>query len=112
MLAHQYGWTLSYIMEKVYPEDFFLLSRQIKMRNVDEFLMQARIVANPHAEKETAQEFIDDLMEQRDWFRGNPSTRDKLDRVGLNAFKQQVRQNSKFGRVRQKGEEKPDEVLE
>ncbi len=82
------------------------------MRHVDEFLMQSRIVANPHTESESAQEFINDLLDQRAWWREEPSERSKLDRLGLAAFKQQVRENSKFGKVRHKGEKNNNEVLE
>jgi len=99
-------------MSNVYPADFFNLARQIKMRQVDEFLMQARIVSNPHVESESAQEFIEDLLEQRDWYRGDPSQRNKLDRVGMEALKNQVRSVSRFGKVRQKGDEKDGGVIE
>lgn len=112
MLAHQYGWTLNYIMESIYPEDFFLLSRQIKMRNLDEFLMQTRIISHPHGDAEQQEEFMEDMLEQRAWYREEPTERNKLDRTGLSAFKDRVRAESKFGKVRQKGEKKPDEVLE
>ena len=99
-------------MENVYPVDFFELSRQIKMRNIDEFLMQARIVSNPHVEPETAEEFINDLLDQRAFYRGEDKPSDKLDRAGVEAFKRHVKTESRFGATRQKGEEKDNGVLE
>ena len=99
-------------MENIYPEDFFLMSRQIRLRHIDETLLQVRVISHPHIEEEAGKEFIDDLIEQGEWYRGDPRTRDTLDRTGLEGFKQQVRQNSRFGKVRQKGEKKDDGVLE
>lgn len=84
------------ILFNTYPEDLFLLQRQIRMRLIDENLMQARIIANPHVDKEAATEFIDSLMAERRWFRGEEEAEPELDREALDALKAKLSHQSKF----------------
>lgn len=82
-------------MFQTYPEDFFLLQKQIKARKVDEYLMQASIVANPHKSPDDAEDFINELMKQRRWFRGDPDDDAELDLAAFDNFRDLMQKQSK-----------------
>jgi ABC-type uncharacterized transport system YnjBCD substrate-binding protein len=78
----------------MYPEDFFLLQRQIQMRKLDNYLMDAAIVSNPHKKPEDAKEFIEGLLEQRRFMSGEPDVPAETDFAALDAFKKQLQEDS------------------
>lgn len=94
MLASEYGWGFRDILYKVYPEDFFLLQRQIKMRHIDNYLMEASIIANPYKSADDAKEFIESLMKERRWYRGDPDQEAALDVGAFERFREQMKQDS------------------
>lgn len=82
-------------MNNTYPEDFFLLQRQIVARKLDENLMQAAIVGNPHQEKDAQEEFINTLLKQRRFYRPEDEPPVETDFEGIKAFKQLVQKESR-----------------
>jgi hypothetical protein len=84
-------------MYKTYPEDFFLLQRQIRMRKVDEALMQIAIVSNPHLEdRDQAADFVNTLMDQRRFMRGEEIKSAELDTEAFEAFRGGIQKDSKI----------------
>lgn len=81
-------------MYRTYPEDFFLLQRQIKMRKVDDYLMSASIIANPHKKESDAKEFVEGLLSQRRFYRGEEEVPDKLDIAAFNKFREDLQNES------------------
>jgi len=82
-------------MFNTYPEDFFLLQRQIKMRKIDEYLMDIAIVANPHREGDDAKEFVENLMSERRWYRGDEDAEAELDTAAFEQFRNTMQNESK-----------------
>lgn len=81
-------------MYNTYPEDFFLLQRQIRMRKIDNYLMDAAIVANPHKEQEPQKEFIEGLLQQRRFFRGIEEAPEELDVAAFEQFRDSMQKQS------------------
>lgn len=81
-------------MFNTYPEDFFLLSRQIRMRKIDEYIMSVSITSNPHKDADSQKEFIEDLMSQRRFYRGEDEAALKLDVAAFDKFRQQMQNES------------------
>lgn len=104
LLASEYGWSYRDIMFNTYPDDFFLLQRQIRLRRIDEYLMQSAIVANPHKEPKDAEEFIDDLLSERRFMSGEEEKPMEMDRKAVEAFKDFLGSKSKMIKVRQSDE--------
>lgn len=73
-----------------------MLQRQITARMIDDHLMQAAIVANPHREKDDQEEFVQNLVKQRRWYRGidDDESSDKPDFAALNALKDKMKKES------------------
>lgn len=71
-----------------------MLQRQIRMRTLDRYLMDAAIVANPHKKPEDAQEFIEGLLEQRRFMGGEPEAPAETDFAALDKFKKQLQEDS------------------
>ena len=93
LLASEYGWDYENILYKIYPEDFFMLSRQIRIRKLDEHLINIMIAAAPHSENK---EFIDSLIKTQRFMRGedpNP----QIDRAGLDSLKQSLSSSKMIG---------------
>ena len=67
-----------------------MLQRQIQMRKLDNYLMDAAIVSNPHKKPEDAQEFIESLLEQRRFMSGEPEAPTETDFAALDAFKEKL----------------------
>lgn len=63
---------------------------------LDEHLMHAAIVANPHKEPEDSKEFIDQLLKQRRWYRPEPEAPEETDFATLDALKESLQKESKF----------------
>lgn len=72
-----------------------MLQRQIRIRKIEEYLMQVAIIANPHKEAEPAKEFVEELMKQRRWYRGEPDAPEQLDVTAFEKFKKQLANDSK-----------------
>jgi len=84
-------------MYNTYPDDFFLLVRQIRLRKINDSLLAIAIASNPHTEE--PKKLIEDLMEQQRFMQGedpNP----EIDRAGLDSLKNQL-SKSKMVKVRQ-----------
>lgn len=81
-------------MHDTFPEEFFLLQRQVRARKVDEALMQIAIVANPHKNPDDAKEFVDDLLSRQRFFRGEPEVSEKLDVGAFEKFRQATMEHS------------------
>lgn len=80
-------------MYDTYPEDFFRLQRQIRMRKIDSYLMDVAIVANPH-KGEDSKEFVEALMKERRFFRGIEEIPDQLDIAAFNKFREDMKKES------------------
>lgn len=87
-------------MDKLYPEDFFLLNRQITLRKIDEYLSKLQIAMYPHLEKEEDRdELTKDLINQRRFMRGEEKIDEKLDRASLEKFRHELKENSRLIKV-------------
>lgn len=64
------------------------------MRRVDEYLMQTAIVANPHKEADAAKEFVEQLLDQRRFMRGDEDVPEQLDLAGFEAMRKQLANES------------------
>lgn len=82
-------------MDDTYPDDFFLLQKQITARRLDDLVMQAAIIANPHKKPEDAQEFIDDLLKQRRYYRGEDDIPPETDFEAIASLKEMMQKQSK-----------------
>ncbi len=91
LFASEYGWTINYILNYVYPDDFILLGELISKRIIDKVLMDFQIAHNPHREPEKAQEFADELMEQRRKIYGFDVNHAQLDRAALDKLKDMIK---------------------
>lgn len=75
------------IVDHTYPEDFFLLSRQIKLRKIDEYLINVNIAAAPTAEDRT---FVEELVQTRRFMQyEDPDP--QIDRAGLESLKSKLK---------------------
>lgn len=83
-------------MDNTYPEDYFLLQRQIAGRMTDEYLMQSAIVSNPHKEESDQKEFIESLMQQRKRYRSEPLAPVETDFAAIDALKESMQKQSIF----------------
>lgn len=101
LLASEYGWNKDFILERVYPDDLIYLSRKIRIRRVDEYLVQARLIANPHMNKEDSRKFIEELISTREEAGGEPEPTPELDREGIANFKRFVKTESRFGKTKE-----------
>lgn len=88
------------ILDSTYPEEFFLLSRQIKARHVDDLLAQTAIATQPHKNTEDAKEWVDGLLSQRRFFRGDEPVAETLDVAGFEAFRKMSQEQSKLIRAK------------
>lgn len=88
------------ILNKVYPDEFFLLQHQISMRKTDEYIMQLQIVSNPHKNPEDAKEFIDMLMGQRRFYRHENEVPVKLDVTAFENMRKQLGKESNLIKVK------------
>lgn len=87
---------MHYILEQIYPDDVLHLTKNIRLRLIDDYLIQSRIAANPHMEKDAAEEFIESLVDERRELVGFERMEDQLDRVGLANLKEQMAQSRRF----------------
>ncbi len=71
-----------------------MLQRQIRMRKLDNYLMDAAIIANPHKKPEDSQEFIEALLEQRRFMGGDEEAPAETDFAALDKFKTQLQEDS------------------
>lgn len=83
-----------------YPDEFFLLQRQIRMRRTDEYLMDIAIAANPHKNPEDAKDFVETLLEQRRFYRGEPDAPEQLDVGAFEKMRQQLSKDSNLIKVK------------
>lgn len=88
-------------MHNTYPEDFFLLLRQIRIRKIDEQLTQIAIISNPHREEKDQKEFVEGLVSERRFMSGEEDKPAEMDRAGVEAFKQLIGKKSKMIKLRQ-----------
>jgi hypothetical protein len=100
LLASEYGWSFRDILFKIYPEDFFLLARQIQMRKLDEHLMQLNIAANPHREASAQQEFINDLLGRHRSMRGEEAANAQLDVAAFEKIRSKLGKESMLVKVK------------
>lgn len=101
MLASEYGWNMQDILYNTYPEDFFLLQRQINIRKLENYLIQASIIANPHIEPKDAEEFITNINDELSALRGYEEIEPEMDRESVEQFKQFLSKKSKLIKIRQ-----------
>ena len=87
-MASEYGWAFTEILEKVYFDDLFHLTKEINSRKIREYKMQAAIVQNPHVKDPKHLWRILDAEE------GVPD--DEFDTIGFERLKNQLRSSGKF----------------
>lgn len=100
LLASEYGWSLSYILREVYPEDFFLLLRQIRIRKIDIILQDIAVATNPHKEAEEAKKFVEDLIDQQRYMRGEDETPAETDFAAIDRLRNQIKKESLLVKAR------------
>jgi hypothetical protein len=62
MLGSEYGWTIAYILEQVYFDDYVELALLIKSRVLTKYRMDLAIAMNPHTEDpQELWELFDDI---------------------------------------------------
>lgn len=81
---------MHYILERVYPDDVLHITKQIRLRRIDEYLIQSRIAANPHMEQDAAREFIESLVNERSQIVGFEREHDTLDKSGVARLKERL----------------------
>lgn len=99
-MASEYGWSRDDILNKVYPDDLIYLSRKIRVRRIDDYLMQGRLIANPYIEPSKAGEFMQDLVSTRDSLLDIEPADERLDRTTLARFKNVLRKESNLIKVK------------
>lgn len=77
-----------------------ILGENITKRLVDRLIMDLRISTNPHLEAREATKFVDELMERRRAIWGVDEHAGSLDKEALEAFKLQLKNNSKSIKVK------------
>lgn len=83
LFASEYGWTIEYILESVYPVQFFALSKRMLERKVNGWLMDIQVAMNPHVEH--PRELVEKLQALLpEWDRIDDSP---IDREGLSRLK-------------------------
>lgn len=69
---------MNHILNNVYPDDLAWLRPAIRLRAVNNMLVQAKIAANPHVDRAAAKEFIDTLLAEKRHL--EPQKEPKMDR--------------------------------
>lgn len=95
LLASEYGWTKTYILESVYPDELIYFGEQISRRVIDQTLMDLRIASNPHIDPAEAKSFAQDLLDRRRAIYGIEDNAAPLDKEALELLKAQLKNTSK-----------------
>lgn len=77
-----------------------MLQRQIRMRKLDEYIMQVAIIANPHKKSEQQKEFVEDLLSQRRFMRREPEAPAVLDVAAFEGFRKGLGKDSNLIKVK------------
>lgn len=77
-----------------------MLTRQIRLRKVDEYIIQTSIASNPHKEAEAQKKFIEDLIDQRRSLRPEPELPETLDVETFNRFRKDLVGDSNLIKVK------------
>ncbi len=64
------------------------------MRKTDEYIMQLAIITNPHIEEAKRKEFVDGLMNERRYMRGEPEAPTELDVAMFEKFRTNMSKES------------------
>lgn len=98
MFASEYGWTKTFILEEVYPDDAFHLDKRIAKRRINDVLMQLNVSMAPRAETRSRQEFIDSLTDQLNKLDPEAENND-LDVEGMKALREKLKEKSRAVKV-------------
>lgn len=96
LLASEYGWWKDKILYEVYPEDFFLLARQIRMRKLDNLITQFSVATHPHRETEDQQAFMESLLNEHRFMSGEEAVSEELDIVAFENLRTKLSEKSLF----------------
>lgn len=96
VLASQYGWTMDYILDKVYPDEALELTRRIQTRTNSDYLLQLAIVSNPWSKDPKA--LVTELEQRIDREVGLGG--DEPDHAGIERLKGRLASKSKNIRVK------------
>lgn len=72
------------------------MTRQIKARHVDDAIFQTSIATQPHRSPDDAKEWIEGLLGQQRFFRGDEKTSETLDVAAFEAFRSETMRQSKL----------------
>lgn len=92
-MASNYGWAKSNILEGVYLDELFVLSRLIKRRQISEYKMALAIATNPHTKSPKRLWDTLDQMERAN--EGKDYLDAEFDTAGFERFKQTLQRHSK-----------------
>lgn len=86
LLANSYGWSKREILEDIYLDELYYLSKLINKRRLTEYKMQLAIVTNPHIkDPKTLWRLLEDQERELD---GSKYMDAEFDAVGFENFKQ------------------------
>lgn len=88
LLASEYSWEINSILDNIYPDELIQLSRIIRDRKASEYLMQLRIVTNPHFEPKDQK----DLFTQLQAMREEKAQSKGLDKKAFDALRAEIKQ--------------------
>lgn len=63
-MASEYGWAKDDILNKVYFDELFYMSEQIKRRKLTEYKMELAIAQNPHLDPKEQVKLWDELKKE------------------------------------------------
>jgi hypothetical protein len=95
-LAHEYGWTKDYILNRVYPGEAVKLTGIIRQRTYSEKMLELAIVSNPWAKEPKK---LWDLLERQAGAESELGS-EEIDRAKLQALKQQLKTKSRVIKVK------------
>lgn len=93
LLASEYGWPKHDILNEVYLDELFFLTRYINRRHITDYRMQLAIAQNPHVKN--PKELWTILEQQEREITGKHQEND-FDAVGFELLKNELRNNNKF----------------
>lgn len=90
-MASEYGWAKHDILNDVYLDDLFALSKRINLRKLTEYRMQLAIATNPHIKN--PKELWRTFDEQERQMTGQAYMDEDFDVVGFERFKQTLQRH-------------------
>ena len=93
LLASEYGWAKTEILENVYIDELFFLMQKINIRKVGDYKMQLAIIQNPHVKNHTQ---LWKVLEQQEKELKHQPVKEEFDPKEFNRLKSALSNNPKF----------------